>query len=94
MIDANTEDLFPLSKGTNRVQSRPSAATLWRWALRGIRGIQLETVMIGGRRFTSSQAIARFMTRLSEPQAVVDPPASAQRAEEKAIAAKRAAAMF
>jgi hypothetical protein len=35
--------------------------TLYRWALRGIRGTHLEYTKIGGRIVTSRQAIARFI---------------------------------
>jgi hypothetical protein len=36
-------------------------STVWRWALRGIRGIRLETVVIGGVRYTSREALDRFI---------------------------------
>ena len=36
-------------------------ATLWRWAHRGVRGIRLESVMIGGIRYTSREALERFV---------------------------------
>ncbi len=36
-------------------------ATLYRWALTGVRGVKLETVKVGGLLFTSREAIERFM---------------------------------
>jgi hypothetical protein len=36
-------------------------ATLWRWAHRGVRGVRLETVMVGGIRYTSREALERFV---------------------------------
>jgi len=46
----------------------PSIPTLHRWRLRGVRGVKLETLKVGGRRFTSIEAIARFVEALNEPQ--------------------------
>lgn len=38
-----------------------SRATLHRWRAPGVRGICLETVLVGGRRMTSLEAIERFL---------------------------------
>jgi hypothetical protein len=38
-------------------------STLWRWAQRGVKGTRLETVMIGGIRYTSREALERFVAR-------------------------------
>ncbi len=35
-------------------------STLWRWHARGVRGVKLETVLVGGMRMTSEEALARF----------------------------------
>ncbi|WP_020476585.1 DUF1580 domain-containing protein [Zavarzinella formosa] len=50
----------------------PHISTCVRWALRGVGSprIRLETMKIGGRRFTTKAAIARFITRLSTGGAV------------------------
>ena len=40
---------------------RHSLATLHRWRLNGVRGVKLETVLIGGMRYTSQEAIDRFI---------------------------------
>ena len=36
-------------------------STLHRWRIRGCRGVKLETILIGGHRYTSSEAIRRFL---------------------------------
>ena len=41
---------------------RPAYATWWRWRRVGIRGVKLETILIGGRRFTSAEAVQRFIS--------------------------------
>lgn len=49
-----TEGLFP---GYQKV----SAPTLHRWRKHGVRGVKIETEMVGGRRHTSEEAIKRFI---------------------------------
>jgi hypothetical protein len=46
--------------------ARMHIRTAYRHALEGVRGIKLETVQIGGRLFTSREAIARFAARLAD----------------------------
>ena len=49
-----------------RGSGRPiHVATLYRWALHGSQGIRLETVQIGAQKFTSRQAIERWVKRLT-----------------------------
>jgi hypothetical protein len=38
-----------------------SLSTSWRWTLRGIRGYRLESLNVGGRKFTTREAFARFV---------------------------------
>jgi hypothetical protein len=76
MIDLKTEDCILLSRAGPVVPGRPSVPTLFRWALKGCRGIKLETIMVGGRRFTSTQAIQRFVNRLSQDNTQGDGPES------------------
>ena len=44
-------------------QEGVSIPTTRRWAMRGIKGIRLETIQIGGRRFTSLESYARAVER-------------------------------
>jgi hypothetical protein len=75
-FDPTSTELRPLAEYTDRIRSRRrcrklNRATLWRWAMRGARGgkIRLETLLIGGGRFTSDAAVAAFMQALSQPEA-------------------------
>jgi hypothetical protein len=86
MIDIQNEDLITLIQAARQQppgrRGRPvHVSTIVRWADRGIRGVRLETVRIGGRRLTSRQALQRFADRLtgadSEP---VRPRAEARKA--------------
>lgn len=45
---------------------RPCASTIWRWARKGIQGIRLESMRIGGRYVTSAEALERFAIALAE----------------------------
>lgn len=42
------------------------SSSIWRWARRGIGGIQLETLRIGGRYLTSLPALERFTKNLTD----------------------------
>jgi hypothetical protein len=51
----------------SRRSGRPcSSATLWRWAMRGVRGIRLESLCVGGSLMTSAEALEDFFRRLAE----------------------------
>jgi hypothetical protein len=60
-----TEHLLTLSAAAREVPNRDSGrgvnvSTVWRWSLRGIRGVRLQTEMRGGIRYTSREALRRF----------------------------------
>lgn len=80
MIDTAVENLVPLRDVPRCLPARPNGKRLhisavYRWALRGVRGVRLETVKIGGTTYTSREAIQRFSERLSdaEPPQLVNP---------------------
>ena len=60
MIDIQTEKIVPVNKIPSHVPERPHLATCWRWIKRGCRGVKLETVLIGGKRYSSLEALQRF----------------------------------
>ena len=62
MIDASTETLIQFQQAGRRIPGNPSVCALHRWRLNGVRGAKLETLLVGGTRFTSVEAIARFIT--------------------------------
>ncbi len=62
--------------------------TVWRWAQRGVRGVVLETFAIGGRRFTTAEAFARFVaetTAIAQGDAAPGPAARTNRQRETGI---------
>ncbi len=56
-----TEDLIGMKEVPPTLPTRVHIATVWRWANRGIRGVKLETIRLGGKTLTSQQALTRFI---------------------------------
>jgi len=65
MIDTEHEKIITLADATKILPGRPNLSTLWRWRLRGVRGVTLETILSGGKRFTSVEALRRFQERVT-----------------------------
>ena len=63
MIDIQKERVVLLSDAPKAVPGRPHISTLQRWRLRGIHGVKLETILCGGKRYTSHEALQRFFER-------------------------------
>ena len=89
-IDVQSETLISFSDARSAfpgIVRRLSLATLHRWRLNGVRGVKLETVLIGGLRYTSREAIARFIAAQNAddaPAAPVITPAQRLRQSESA----------
>ena len=69
MISIQHEQLVTLTEAARRLpgrSTRPSVSTIFRWVSPGLRGIQFETVKVGGRRCTSIEALERFFQRLTD----------------------------
>src|SRR5271157_2051686 len=65
MIDTIAErpiplDQIPAEAIPGRGGKPVHVATLGRWCLSGVQGIRLESIMVGGRRCTSLEALNRF----------------------------------
>jgi len=65
-LDLLTEDLIRLNEVPKVLPRRVDVSTAWRWAMRGVGGIKLETVKIGGKKMTSRQAVTRFIQSTSQ----------------------------
>ncbi len=67
MIDLTQERAISLPEAARMVPPKGvHLSTLYRWFQHGIRGIRLETAMIGGKRVTSEEALDRFFRCTSE----------------------------
>lgn len=59
MPDFLNETRISFTKLARRENVHPS--TIWRWTGRGVAGVKLEFFIVGGRRFTTLEAFARFV---------------------------------
>ncbi|MEI8375972.1 MAG: DUF1580 domain-containing protein [Planctomycetota bacterium] len=96
-IEISCETLLSLNEAARRLPGRPNISTLHRWRLNGVHGVRLETCLIGGRRFTSHEALERFAnaTTAAADRTPVPPRTPLQRqraidAAEKAMAQNNA----
>ena len=70
MISIADEKLIPLRDAPKHLPPRPNGKRLhvsafYRWITRGVRGILLESIRIGGTTYTSLEALQRFGLHLS-----------------------------
>ena len=97
VIDLESETVLSLTEAakrlpTRRAGKRPHVATLYRWASRGLRGIRLETLQVGGTMCTSVEALQRFFDQLGTPAGISDPPPTRSRSRQIKDAAQQEAA--
>jgi hypothetical protein len=81
MIDITQETLIPLREAPRRLPPRPNGKRMhisacYRWISRGVRGVRLEAIRIGGSTYTSLEALQRFADHLGAPGAPLTLPAS------------------
>ncbi|MBD3672748.1 MAG: DUF1580 domain-containing protein [Planctomycetaceae bacterium] len=62
MIDLDAETLISLPEAAEALPNKPCLTTMHRWRVEGIAGVKLETLKIGHRRYTSREAVRRFIT--------------------------------
>jgi len=55
------EQLITLTEACKEFPRKAARPTLERWARRGSRGTVLETILVCGKRYTSKEAVARFI---------------------------------
>ncbi len=67
-----------------------SVPTAWRWAQRGCKGIRIQTIQIGGRRFTTREAFARFVEATTAAANGPQPATAARTNRQRQAAIKRA----
>lgn len=66
-IDVFSEDLLTFRQAAAEIPGRPHFLSLHRWAKDGLRGVHLETVLVGGTRFTTKAALNRFFLATARP---------------------------
>jgi hypothetical protein len=69
VIDIGNEQLIRLTDLSSRIPphngKRLALQTVYRWSLHGCKGVRLETVQLGGTRFTTLEAFQRFCDALT-----------------------------
>lgn len=60
-IDYQNESILTFSQAARSLPGTTHISTIHRWRLRGIRGVKLESCLIGGNRYTSKEALHRFV---------------------------------
>lgn len=94
LIDVAHEDLIHFPEAAKEFPGRaPSLQTLHRWRLKGVRGVRLETAIVGGLRYTSREAIARFIAAQNADDTPSLPITDARRAKQDEAAKSRLVAM-
>ncbi len=82
-IDLNSETVGTLAEVAGKLPRLGGrnihTSTLWRWTSRGIRGVRLEHLKLGGRIVTSLEAVQRFSERLNEASVAVRPPNASEK---------------
>ena len=76
MIDHKLENLVKFQRAGKVIPGNPALCTLHRWRMHGVRGTKLETLLVGGIRYTSEEAIARFIAeqnRDEQPAPAITP---------------------
>ena len=85
-----TEKLLSPAEASRHAPGRPHVSTIWRWMTRGCRGIRLESLVCAGRRFTSVEAIERFIAATTAAADGTSVPVRSPRRRERDIAAAEA----
>ncbi len=69
MIDYEQEQLIPIKYVCRIFPGRTgegiSLASIWRWISEGRHGHKLETIIVGGERYTSREAVGRFIAAIN-----------------------------
>lgn len=69
MIDTTSETLLTVKDVARRYPGRTGKglnyATVWRWIQRGVAGVRLEIVCVGGQTYTSKEALERFQHHIA-----------------------------
>ena len=65
MIDVEHERLMTLKQAAAYLPNRPNVSTIFRWIQRGCRNVRLRSVLLGGVRHTSAEALQTFFAEVT-----------------------------
>ncbi len=90
MIDIQNETVIPISESPKHFPGRPNISSIYRWFGKGVRGAKLETFVAGAKRFTSTEAIGRFIEATTANSTGASPPTARPTSRQREAAIKRA----
>jgi len=95
MIDFQHDELLTLTEAAALLPSarrgrKVNATTIGRWAKHGIRGVKLESILVGCARKTTREALQQFFRALAKGEAPAIRPQRAIRREGEASAMRQA----
>jgi hypothetical protein len=64
-MNISEQNFLSLREAAKLFPGQPHISTIFRWTERGIRGNRLETWLIGGKRFTTNDAINSFVVKIN-----------------------------
>lgn len=85
MVDTQTETVITFTDAAHVIPGRPHVSQVYRWAQRGLQGVKLEWIQIGGTRCTSLQALQRFFVALTAARSGQPLPSSTPRARQQHV---------
>jgi hypothetical protein len=87
-IDLERDQLQTLAEAARTLPGGPvHVGTLHRWRLRGVRGVKLPTVLVGGIRRTSREAVAKWIAATTAAADGTNAPERTSKQRERAILA-------
>lgn len=75
-IDVTQHKLLTLSQAARFARSgnrSVAPSTIWRWYRKGIAGVKLETICLGGTRCTSAESLTAFFAAVTEAKSGEEP---------------------
>jgi hypothetical protein len=86
-IDLSSKTYLTFTQAAKRLPVNPSPSTWHRWRLRGVHGVKLATVKIGGRRMVGADDLQRFIEAVTCAADGTPLPIRTSRQRERAIEA-------
>lgn len=62
----NPHNCHSLAEVQKLLPGKPHPSTIFRWIQRGVRGVKLQTKLVGGRRFVDDEALDDFLRLINE----------------------------
>jgi hypothetical protein len=81
------DDLIPFNKVAAHIPGRPNVSTLHRWRFRGLSGVKLAVIYVGGRVYVSRAALDRFFEAVNAAKSGQTAPQRTDKQRDRAVAA-------